>query len=682
VVTLAGADTYTGGTFLDSGTLSLQSATAAGSGAIVFAANSAATLLAGLGDAPANTIDGFAQGETIELAGVGTETTTTPGVGNAFTFSGGTSAVTLQFDPNQSFAGLAFHLASDTQGGTDVTLVPAAPPTITRETPSVVEATQTTDIATVAPGIPGDTLVLAGTPGAGTLSLGPVQADGTQQVIYTAPASIPASTIDTVNYTVTDAQDHKSALGSASVQLDAGPAAGSGATTIGHGQTANLTALVNGLITPGIAGDTQTLKGVSAAHGTAVLGPGNAVTYTAPASGPDTLTFTVQDQHGGKATGTVAVTVDPGPAVSLAAIGAASSGQTVVVGPVTPGLAGDSLALVNTSGTGLSLSGNQVLYTVGSPPVANISFQIQDQFGDQSPQVTLIIGTNGSQTVSGPSGGFGDISLGNGNPTVNLSGSHNVVTAGNGGIKVSGGQDANVIAAGNGNSTVSLTGNGNSVSLGNGNESITVAGGGSTVKLGNGNSTISLGGGGNAITAGNGNDSIAVAGGGNTVKIGNGNSTISLGGGGNTITTGNGNDSITVAGSGSTVKLGNGADTVHGGTGDTINIAGNTTLTLYGTNEMVFIGNGNSTVNDFSTGLNLKIGPAAGNDVLSQFASDPGGVVDLIGGIGGFTTPQQVVAALKSDGHGGTSLSFGGAGSVDFVHTAAAQLTASHFAIG
>ena len=52
---------------------------------------------------------------------------------------------------------------------------------------------------------------------------------------------------------------------------------------------------------------------VSATHGNAVLGSGNAVTYTAPASGPDTISYTVKDQHGDTASGQVAVTVDAGP---------------------------------------------------------------------------------------------------------------------------------------------------------------------------------------------------------------------------------------------------------------------------------------------------------------------------------------------------------------------------------
>src|SRR5208282_511635 len=120
---------------------------------------------------------------------------------------------------------------------------------------------------------------------------------------------------------------------------------------------------------------------------------------------------------------------------------------------------------------------------------------------------------------------------------------------------------------------------------------------------------------------------------------------------------------------------------VHGGTDDTISLV-NTTLALYGTDEMVFIGSGNATVNDLSTGLDLKIGPTAGVDVLSHFASDPSGVVDLIGGVGGFTTTAAALSALKSDGHGGTLLRFGHDSSLDFVGVTPSQLHAANFQIG
>ena len=98
------------------------------------------------------------------------------------------------------------------------------------------------------------------------------------------------------------------------------PKAANGAVTEGHGKTVSLTLLIAGLITPGTVGDTETLTVVSATHGTAVLGSGNAVTYTAPASGPDTISYTVSDQHGDTATGQVAITVDAGPTAGSASV--------------------------------------------------------------------------------------------------------------------------------------------------------------------------------------------------------------------------------------------------------------------------------------------------------------------------------------------------------------------------
>ena len=74
----------------------------------------------------------------------------------------------------------------------------------------------------------------------------------------------------------------------------------------------------------GISGDTETLTSVSATHGNAALGSGNAVTYTAPASGPDTISYTVSDQHGDTASGEIAVTVAAG---STAANGAVTEGH-------------------------------------------------------------------------------------------------------------------------------------------------------------------------------------------------------------------------------------------------------------------------------------------------------------------------------------------------------------------
>src|SRR5207237_6572854 len=85
----------------------------------------------------------------------------------------------------------------------------------------------------------------------------------------------------------------------------------------------NLTNRVNGLIIPGIAGDSETLTSVTAAHGPARLTNG-VLTYAAPSIGSDAIAYAVVDQYGDTASGTVNVTIDPGP---TAATGATTVGH-------------------------------------------------------------------------------------------------------------------------------------------------------------------------------------------------------------------------------------------------------------------------------------------------------------------------------------------------------------------
>lgn len=96
-----------------------------------------------------------------------------------------------------------------------------AGPSITAQTPTTVQPGQTTVIGTATPGLPGDTLTLKETAGTGTLSLGAVQADGTQQVIYTAPAKTAKSSTDQVAYTVADQHNDAIASATANVSLAA-----------------------------------------------------------------------------------------------------------------------------------------------------------------------------------------------------------------------------------------------------------------------------------------------------------------------------------------------------------------------------------------------------------------------------------------------------------------------------
>ena len=84
---------------------------------------------------------------------------------------------------------------------------------------------------------------------------------------------------------------------------------------------------------------------------------------------------------------------------------------------------------------------------------------------------------------------------------------------------------------------------------------------------------------------------------------------------------------------------------------------------------------------DTGSGLRVDVGTKAGTDVISGFANDPTGCIDLLGGVGGYSSVNQLLSALHSDGSGGTLLSLG-SGSIDFLGVAPTQLHASNFKIG
>src|SRR5262249_40356232 len=88
---LSAANTFTGGVTIEKGTLELSNSTAAGSGAISFAAGAKATLALDAGIHLANTISGFATGDTIKLAGDGSVTLAQPAAGGVINMAKGTA---------------------------------------------------------------------------------------------------------------------------------------------------------------------------------------------------------------------------------------------------------------------------------------------------------------------------------------------------------------------------------------------------------------------------------------------------------------------------------------------------------------------------------------------------------------------------------------------------------------
>jgi hypothetical protein len=316
----------------------------------------------------------------------------------------------------------------------------------------------------------------------------------------------------------------------------------------------------------------------------------------------------------------------------------------------------------------------------GEPEMSTISFGGKNHtLASLNVSSDVIIFGDGQGDVFLLTGDSNTVTLGNGNhDAVIVSGASNQVTVGNGY------QDSAII------NFTEFTGPSpgpSTVTLGNGNQDSAVVS--STTPL---NTYVTLGDGnhdsvtvtsGIAIhaTVGNGNgDTINVNGNENNVYVGNGNGdTVNSNSLNTFIYAGNGlGDTINIAGTANLV------DTVFGGRGNTINLIGSQSFELSGSQDvMLFIGSGNSIVVDASTGTHLNIGPAAGTNILLDFGHDlTTGVIDLIGGIGGFTTSGEALAALKSDGAGGTLLSFGTGSSLDIASVLPSALTAANFKIG
>jgi hypothetical protein len=69
------------------------------------------------------TISNFIQGDTIDLAGIGTASAATLDAGNVLTVQGTSSgSLALKLDPSQDYSGRTFSVAPDGSGGTNVTL--------------------------------------------------------------------------------------------------------------------------------------------------------------------------------------------------------------------------------------------------------------------------------------------------------------------------------------------------------------------------------------------------------------------------------------------------------------------------------------------------------------------------------------------------------------------------------
>lgn len=534
------------------------------------------------------------------------------------------------------------------------------------------------------PGLSGDALTLVSASGG---AYGGIVTNSSGDFVYQSKFG---NATDTINYTVED-QYGDITNGTANILLDPGPAVANGTIIVGHGQTLNLNSYLQNLVTPGLPGDTDSIVSARAASGSVMetsfaFGNAQAIAdefiYTPPASGSDTLSYTVADEYGTEATGTVAVTVDPGP-ITTPVSATVQLGQSVdltssILAADEPGLAGDKLVIVsdNSSGTlgTVSLVNGDLVYSATGSGLASLAanggagdsftYVVEDQNGDTATGTVNTAVTNPMTVINGGPYGGSTIQGVDGTEQINASGYNNTINASGGSGTINAGQGQATINAGNGNLTINLNGYNNTVLGGDGNDTVSGSEGNTTVTLGNGNDIIQVAGYTNQITVGNGNDTI-VAGAGNATVVG-----------------GSGTDTVQLQGYGNTVKFTGGNDTVSGGQGsDVFNLTGGSaSLALYGSNEMVFLNGTNAAIDDQGSGVALKIA-SGGTDVIQNFASDPSGFVDLLGGVGGYSSSSQVLAALTPDSNGGSLLALGSSGSIDFAGVTASQLHAANFHI-
>ena len=504
-------------------------------------------------------------------------------------------------------------------------------------------------------GVATTTHVTALTAGAGTASVVAGAAD------YTAPAS----GSDTATYTATD-QFGDVVSGQIAVTVDAGPTVASGALTT-TGSSVDETAYLKSLVTPGLSGDSETITAVS---GNATLGANGSVTYTPSSAASSSFTFTVTDEYGDTAIGTVNVTQQqPAPVVTPPIVVShsgtvvnLSGSNDVVIGPVTPTVA---------SGTaGAPVSGPAAGFASITGPASNVTITAQGYDN------TIIAGGGNDVINAGLDGAHVTVSDGNGN---------NLVTDALGTLS-----DNVSVSLGDGNDSVSLRGYDNAITLGNGNNIVNAGAGIETVTLGNGNNSVSAGGYNNVITAGSGsntinaglgNDQVNLAGGPARVSINGYSNAVSSTGGSVSISGDNGYSNIILAGDNNTLVLGGfdehvtvglngtGNNSICGSMGDSVIVtgAGNQTISAGGYFNSITTGAGNSTIDagagydtvDVGAGVNSINAHGNNNTVTTHGGSNTvnldgwNNTINVSSGVtvvgGGYENTYNVTA-LSSDG--------------------------------
>jgi hypothetical protein len=118
------ANTYSGGTQIDGGVLTLAKTGAAGSGEVTFAPGMPGELVIGSKTAITNTVGDFVTGDLLDVQGVGTATGYSLSTSDVLTLLGTSKPVKIQLDPSTNYANYAFLVNADGIGvGTVISVI-------------------------------------------------------------------------------------------------------------------------------------------------------------------------------------------------------------------------------------------------------------------------------------------------------------------------------------------------------------------------------------------------------------------------------------------------------------------------------------------------------------------------------------------------------------------------------
>ena len=398
----------------------------------------------------------------------------------------------------------------------------------------------------------------------------------------------------------------------------------------------------------------------------------------------------------------------------------ATAGDTITVSSGTGEVISGAGFTVNAaSGTGLTVGGNGASGATDEVYASSATLEVDASskvaLHGASNTVTMLGGsalaiagsTNSVTATAGDtitvSSGTGEAISGSGF-TVNAANGTGVTVGGNGlsgamifvdGSKATVGVEANSRVTLNGSNDTVTEGAGSHLAVNGSTDTITATtDDGIWIELGTGDSvtgagfTVNAASGTGVTVGGNGLSGAMDVVNGSSATVGVGaNSRVTLNGSSDTVTVGAGSH-LAVNGSTDAITATTGDGIwINSGTGDTITGAGFTVygasatgFTIKGTGDIVYAGL-NDALTDGGSSDTFKIDSNVGSLKISGFGSDPTGIIDLLSGVGGYTTPAAAFAALTSDGAGGSKLSLGTDGLIDLLGVAPGALKVTNFEI-